>query len=80
MALSISLKNIEKYFSFLFRMDNSTKRELIKILSDSLNEDCEKPVSLKQLAGAWEDSRDSDQIIQELKESRIEKNNNISFD
>lgn len=43
-------------------------------------ENKEKPViSLRNLSGAWEDSRDSDEIIKEIKDSRVEKNNGIKF-
>lgn len=52
-------------------MANLTKKLIIK-LTESL-EVKEEKVDLNTLFGAWEDNKDSDEIIKEIRESRIEK-------
>ena len=70
--LSITNKALEKYFGLLNRLDNPSKKRLIKKLTESL--DFEKNATdLKLLFGAWEDSKDSDEIIREINESRVNK-------
>lgn len=61
---------LDKYFHFLDRFDNSSKQRLIIKLTESLEFD-KKKSSLSSLFGAWEDSRDSDEIIQDIRDSRV---------
>lgn len=76
MGLALTNKTIDKYFGFLLRLDKRSKKKLITKLTESM-EDKEKPVvSLKDLSGAWEDSRDSDEIIKEIRNSRVNKQDN----
>lgn len=70
--LSINNKALDKYFALLRRLDNSTKKKLIIRLTESLDFE-KKAIDLKLLFGAWEDSRDSDEIIKEIKDSRVNK-------
>lgn len=78
--MGIVLKNatIDKYFSFLTRLDNSSKKRLIVKLTESIEKKEKVSFDLKNLHGAWEDSRTSDEIIYDIKSSRIEKK--ISID
>lgn len=71
-GLTINNKMIDKYFKYLKKLDNSTKKELIIRLTETL--DVEKPKSgnLNALFGAWEDDRSSDEIVREIRESRVE--------
>lgn len=70
--ISINNKALDKYFGLLSRLDNSAKKKLIIKLTESLEFETKKS-DLKSLFGAWEDSRDSDEIIKEIKESRVNK-------
>ncbi|MFO8002540.1 MAG: hypothetical protein R6U46_14975 [Marinilabilia sp.] len=79
MGLALTNKTIDKYFGFLSRLDNPTKKKLIIKLTKSIEEKEESRINLHELSGAWEDSRNSDEIIDEIKNSRVEKNNNIDF-
>lgn len=79
MALSLTAKTIDKYFGFLSRLDNRSKKNLIIKLTESIEEKEKKGVSLKDLSGTWEDSRESDEIITEIRKSRVEKQDNIDF-
>lgn len=79
MALSLTAKTIDKYFGFLSRLDNRSKKNLIIKLTESIEEKEKIGVSLKDLSGAWDDSRESDELIAEIRKSRVEKQDNIDF-
>lgn len=67
MGLALTNKTIEKYFGFLIRLDNRSKKKLIIKLTESIEDRVKSNVSLKDLSGAWDDSRDSDEIIKEIR-------------
>ena len=75
MSLAITNKTIDKYFGFLRRLDNSSKKRLIIKLTESIETKNDSSFEIDHLYGAWEDTKDSDQIIREIRESRIDKNN-----
>ncbi len=79
MGLVLTNKTIDKYFGFLRRLDNSSKKRLIIRLTESIEDKKTTTISLRDLSGAWEDSRNSDEIIKEIRNSRVEKQNNIEF-
>lgn len=79
MGLALTNKTIDKYFGFLSRLDNGSKKKLIIKLTESIEEKEKSNVSLKDLSGAWEDSRDSDEIIKEIRNSRVNKQDNIEL-
>lgn len=79
MGLALTDKTINKYFGFLSRLDIVSKKKLIIKLTESIDEKKHSTVKLKDLSGAWEDLRDSDEIIKEIRDSRIEKQDNIEF-
>lgn len=70
--LTVDRKTLEKYFGLLDSLDNPSKKKLIIKLTESLDSKS-KPADLKILFGAWDDSKDSDEIIKEIKESRMER-------
>jgi hypothetical protein len=70
--ISINNKSLDKYFGLLSRLDNSAKKKLIIKLTESLDFE-KKDTDLKSLFGAWEDSRDADEIIKEIRDSRVNK-------
>lgn len=73
--MSLALKNttIDKYFGFLKKLDNVSKKRLIIKLTESIEVKEKKHFDLTSLHGAWEDSRNSDEIISDIKNSRVEK-------
>ena len=79
MGLAWTDKTIDKYFGFLSRLDNRSKKKLIIRLTESIEEKGKPNVSLRDLSGAWEDSRDSDEIIKEIRNSRVNKQDNIEL-
>ena len=79
MSLALTNKTIDKYFGFLTRLDNGSKKKLIIKLTESIETNEEIKFDLRELYGAWEDSRDSDEIIKEIRDSRIESKNIAGF-
>lgn len=78
-SLVISDKILDKYFGYLKNLDNKTKKNLIVKLNKSIETPPKKEFDLKSIFGAWEDDRDSDEIIKEIKSSRVEKIKMESF-
>lgn len=76
--LTLNNKTLEKYFGMLRGLDNLSKKKLIIKLTESL-EIKEEKVDLRSLFGAWEDDKDSDAIIKEIRESRVEKAEDLGF-
>ena len=74
MSLALTNKTIEKYFGFLYRLDNNSKKKLIIKLTESIETKDDSNFDLKNLFGAWEDTRDADEIIKEIRDSRVGKN------
>ena len=70
--LAINSKILDKYFGFLVKLDNSSKKRLIIKLTESIETEEEKKSDINLLYGAWVDDRDSDEIIKEIRYSRIE--------
>ncbi len=79
-SLTISDKILDKYFGYLKNLDAAAKKHLILKLTRSLETKSSKKPELETLFGAWEDNRGSDEIISEIKNSRVNEENNGSFD
>jgi hypothetical protein len=79
MGLALTNTTIDKYFGFLTKLDNSSKKKLIVKLTESIKDKDDTNFDLSSLYGAWEDSRSSDEIIKEIKDSRIDKKDIIDF-
>ena len=77
MSLALTNDTIDKYFGFLSHLDNSSKKRLIIKLTESIEDKKEVKISLKDLSGAWEDSRNSDEIINEIRNSRVDKQDRL---
>ncbi len=79
MGLVLKNNTINKYFRFLTKFDNLTKKQLIIKLTESLEFEQKEEFELKSICGAWEDDRSSDEIIADIKKSRVEKENTINL-
>jgi len=60
-------------------LNNSNKKKLIIKLTESIETGDEGKFDLQSLFGAWIDDKDSDEIIKEIRESRVEKLNLPNF-
>lgn len=79
MGLVLSNDIMGGYFSFLTKLDNVTKKQLIIKLTESLEFENKEDFDLKSLCGTWEDDRSSDEIIKDIRSSRVEKTNTINL-
>jgi hypothetical protein len=79
MSIVINNTSLERYLGFLTKLDNITKKKLIVKLIESIDFNENKGFNSATLNGAWQDSRSSDEIISEIKKSRVEKENSIDF-
>ena len=70
MSIVMTNSMIDKYFGFLSKLDSVSKKRLIIKLTESIEESVKEKVDLKTLYGAWADSKSSDEIIKEIKNSR----------
>lgn len=60
------------YFGFLKNLNSESKLDLISKLSQSLREERRtKNISLKSLFGAYETDETAEEIIKEIRESRV---------
>ncbi len=73
MGLILRDSTINKYFDFLTKFDNLTKKKLIIKLTESIAVNKDKEFDLKSICGSWEDNRSSDEIIMDIKNARVEK-------
>lgn len=79
MGLALTDETIERYFGFLTRLDNNSKKRLIIKLTESIEIKEDETYSLRDLFGAWEDKRSSDEIIDEIRKSRIDRTDIVEF-
>ncbi|MFA7444398.1 MAG: hypothetical protein WCY89_00490 [Flavobacteriaceae bacterium] len=79
MGLALTDETIERYFGFLTRLDNNSKKRLIIKLTESIETKEDETYSLRDLFGAWEDKRSSDEIIDEIRKSRIDRTDIVEF-
>ncbi len=80
MEFALTNNTIDRYFRFLSKLDNRSKKNLIIKLTESINPNDDENFDLASLYGAWEDDRTSDEIIKDIKDSRIDKQNTTNFE
>jgi|TARA_B100000378_G_scaffold276888_1_gene275782 hypothetical protein len=79
-SLTISNKVLDKYFGYLKNLDNKAKKSLIIKLTKSIETKSKKEFDINKMFGAWNDNKSSDEIISEIKNSRVNKINTESFE
>lgn len=77
--LAISNSSVDKYFAYLSKLDNQSKKRLIIKLTESLEIKEGAPFDLSSVFGAWEDTKDADEIIKQIRESRVDNRNMEAF-
>jgi hypothetical protein len=70
-TIALSNRSIDNFFRFLYKMDTKSKKRLIIKLTESIEDSKMPNNNLKSLFGSWIDDRDSDLIIKEIRDSRI---------
>ncbi len=66
---------VDNYFEYLSKLDNKSKKMLIIKLTESLDIKDDGPIDLSSVFGAWEDTKDADEIIKQIRESRVDNRN-----
>ena len=77
--LTLNSRILDRYLGFLTKLDNKSKKLLIIKLTESIGTEKKEKTDLNMLYGAWIDDKDSDEIIDEIRDSRIEKRNSAGF-
>ncbi len=75
-TIALNNRTIDNFLGFLYNLDTNTKKKLIIKLTESIDMPNNNK-NVKSLFGSWNDDRDSDLIIKEIKDSRT-KNRNIT--
>lgn len=70
-TLTLNIHTIDKFFSYLFNLNTSSKKKLIIRLTKSIQSKKSINIDLKSLYGTWDDNRDADEIIDFIKKSRV---------
>jgi len=68
--LLLNKESIEKYFGYLTRLDTNSKKQLIIKLTESIEDDKSSKPGIEKLFGAWEDERTTEEIIQDIRDSK----------
>ncbi len=79
MSLTLTYNAIDKYFGFMKYLDFESKQKMIHRLSEPTKSETKQPKAIQELFGAWDDERDSYEIISEIKEARVNKIETIVF-
>lgn len=61
---------MDRFFGFLFKLDNRTKKKLIIKLTDSIDDGSGSKKKFSELFGGWKDTRSTDEIISNIRNSR----------
>lgn len=70
-ALNVNSILVNNYVALLQNMSQDHKLELIAKLAQSLKAEKEEGMSLKELFGAFQSERTADQLIEEIRQSRV---------
>jgi len=71
-TLKISDKSISRYFGFLKNMDTQSKKKLIIELTNSIEPKRNTKRGIDHLFGAWEDTRTAEEMVSDIRESRVQ--------
>ncbi|MDD4969640.1 MAG: hypothetical protein PHT07_09445 [Paludibacter sp.] len=75
-TIHLNSKSLNIFFGFLYKMDNSTKKKLIIKLTESIKDTETDKKSIAPLFGSWDDTRDTELIIKEIRDSRTSNRDN----
>jgi hypothetical protein len=73
MSILIEKRIVNSYFRVMKNWDNETKKDLIIKLTKSIDEKHKDKFDFSSCFGAWDDERSADDIINELRSDRANK-------
>ena len=71
MGLAFENKKVNSYFRLMKNWDTKSKKDLIIKLTQSINDKTEDNHDFSSCFGAWVDERSADEIIDDIRNSRI---------
>ncbi|KKK53248.1 hypothetical protein LCGC14_3096670, partial [marine sediment metagenome] len=66
------IKITERYLGFFKSLNTQSKKELIIALTNSIDDKIPKQTNISDLYDAWDDERTAEEIIKDIKDSRIQ--------
>ncbi|MDZ4681925.1 MAG: hypothetical protein SH848_17130 [Saprospiraceae bacterium] len=72
-ALNVNSILVNNYLALLQNMSQDHKLELLAKLAQSLKTEKEEGMSMKELFGAFQSEQTADQLIEEIRQSRVSK-------
>jgi hypothetical protein len=79
MSLAFENKKVNSYFRLMKNWDTESKKDLIIKLTKSINDKSENKHDFSSCFGAWEDERSADEIINEIRNDRVNKHDIEEF-
>ncbi|KOS07975.1 hypothetical protein AM493_19400 [Flavobacterium akiainvivens] len=71
-TISLNNSSLKKYLDLLRSFDLKSRKKILEGLNESVAQDkAPKPNDIESMFGAWEDNRDSDEIISDIKNTRV---------
>ena len=71
MSLAFENKKVKIYFRLMKNWDIKSKKDLIRKLSRSITETAEDKHDFSACFGAWDDVRSADEIIKDIRDSKV---------
>jgi hypothetical protein len=71
MSLAFENRRVNSYFRLMKNWDTESKKALIIKLTKSINDKHENKHDFSSCFGAWDDTRSADEIIDNIRNSRV---------
>jgi len=71
MSLAFENKKVNSYFRLMKNWDTESKKDLIIKLTKSINDKTGDKHDFSSCFGAWDDERSADEIIDDIRNSRV---------
>ena len=71
MNTAVNNKMVNSYFRYMRNWDTDTKKDIIIRLTSSIDSMNNNKYDFSSCFGAWEDSRNADEVIRELRTDRV---------
>jgi hypothetical protein len=79
-TITLNNSSLKKYLDLLRNLDIKSKKTIVFELTESIKDSKKrKEEDFFSLFGAWDDTRDSDDIIRDIKSSRVNNRDIESF-
>lgn len=79
MGLASKKNNVDSYFKLMKNWDTESKKDIILKLTKSIEDKTKENHDFSSCFGAWEDERSAEEIIEDMRKSRVDKPDNEEF-